>query len=86
MPDNATINDWIELKNMDAGSFQLNSGDNIDIIMNGLITRAKNGYIRGRKRGDFIRLECMEKSPRIIFSDTINIGVTSISRVLPSMR
>lgn len=70
--------DYIEIKNMDLGNFQVNSGANIDILMNGLITRAKNGYIRSKKRGDFIRLECMEISPRIIFSDTNTIGSFTI--------
>lgn len=63
---------------MDLGNFQINSGSNIDILMNGLITRVKNGYIRSKKRGDFIRLECMEISPRIVFSDTMNIGVNTL--------
>lgn len=80
MPDHTPIKkgDWIELKNMDKGFFQINSGNAIDIVMNGLITRAKNGYIRCSKRGDFIRLECMETEPRIIFSDTNTIGNFSI--------
>lgn len=80
MPDHTSIKkgDWIELKNMDLGNFQINSGSNIDILMNGLITRVKNGYIRSKKRGDFIRLECMETSPRIIFSDTNTIGSFTI--------
>lgn len=72
--ENCKVGDWIEIKNMDLGNFQINSGNNIDIIMNGLITRVKNGYIRSKKRGDFIKLECMEISPKIIFSDTNTIG------------
>ena len=74
MDENCKVGDWIEIKNMDVGNFQINSGAYIDILMNGLITRVKNGYIRSKKRGDFIRLECMEVSPRIIFSDTNTIG------------
>jgi hypothetical protein len=76
--ENCKIGDWIEIKNMDLGNFQINSGDNIDILMNGLITRVKNGYIRSKKRGDFIRLECMEITPRIVFSDTNTIGTFTI--------
>lgn len=72
--DQFQVGDWIEIKNMDLGNFQINSGANIDILMNGLITRVKNGYIRSKKRGDFLRLECMETSPRIIFSDTCTSG------------
>ena len=80
MPDHKKIKkgDWIELKNMDKGFFQINSGSKINILMNGLITRAKNGYIRCSKRGDFIRLECMDTEPKIIFSDTCTTGLFSI--------
>lgn len=78
MPNEAKINDWIEIKNIDAGHFQLNTNDKIDIIMNGLITKGKQGYIQGKKPGDFIRLECMGITPRIIFSDTMNIGVNTL--------
>lgn len=78
MDENCKVGDWIELKNMDMGNFQINSGANIDILMNGLITRVKNGYIRSKKRGDFLRLECMETSPRIIFSDTCTSGAFTI--------
>lgn len=78
MDENCKVGDWIEIKNMDLGNFQINSGANIDILMNGLITRVKNGYIRSKKRGDFLRLECMEISPRIIFSDTCTSGAFTI--------
>lgn len=76
MPDSTDIKvgDWIEIKNMDLGNFQLNSGNDIDIVMYGKSTRAKNGYIKSSKMADFVRLECMETSPRIIFSDTQRIG------------
>lgn len=76
--DNVKIGDSIEIKNMDLGNFQVNTGDKIDILMQGVITRAKNGYIRSKKRGDFVRLECMEISPRIIFSDTNTVGTFTI--------
>lgn len=76
--ENCKIGDWIELKNLDLGNFQINTGPNIDIVMNGRITRAKNGYIKSTKRGDFIRLQCMEIEPRIIFSDTNTIGTFTV--------
>lgn len=76
--ENCKLGDWIEIKNMDVGNFQINSGDNIDIVMNGRVTRAKNGYIRSSKRGDFVCLECMETKPRIIFSDTNAIGTFTV--------
>lgn len=78
IPEKCKVGDWIEIKNMGLGNFQINSGDKIDILMNGSVTRNKNGYIRSKKRGDFIRLECMETSPRIIFSDTNTIGTFAI--------
>lgn len=74
MDENCKVGDWIEIKNMDLGNFQLNSGNDIDIVMYGKTTRSKNGYIKSSKMADFVRLECMETSPRIIFSDTQRIG------------
>lgn len=68
------VGDWIEIKNMDLGNFQINSGNDIDIVMYGKTTGAKNGYIKSSKMADFLRLECMETSPRIVFSDTQRIG------------
>lgn len=76
--ENCKIGDWIELKNLGIGNFQINTGSNTDILMNARITRAKNGYIKSTKRGDFVRLQCMEIEPRIIFSDTNTIGTFTV--------
>lgn len=76
--DEFEVGDWIELKNMESGNFRLNSMK-YDIVMKGKISRAKNGYIQSTLRGDFIRLECIEKSEyKIILSDTNTIGTFSI--------
>lgn len=80
MPDNTDIKvgDWIEVKNMDLGNFQINPSSNAQIMLNSYITKEKTGYIRSKKRGDFVRLECMETSPKIIFSNTNTIGTFGI--------
>lgn len=43
--------------------------------MQGKSTKAKKGFIKSIARGDFVRLECLEKSSdRIILSDTNTFG------------
>lgn len=76
--ENCKEGDYFEIKNMGLGNFQINTGDNIDVVMDGRTTRLKNGYVRSKKMGDFLRLECMETSPKIIFSDIQNIGTFTI--------
>lgn len=76
--ENCKEGDYFEIKNMGLGNFQINTGDKIDIIMDGRTTRLKNGYVQSKKMGDFLRLECMETSPKIIFSDIHNIGSFTI--------
>lgn len=72
--DEFEVSDWIEIKNMEFGHFRLNSMK-YDIVMKGKSSRAKNGYIQSTLRGDFIRLECLEKNAnRIILSDTNTVG------------
>lgn len=78
LPDEMELGDWIEIKNMEFGNFRINS-NKADILMNGRTTRAKNGYIQSIKRGDFLRLECLEKSSdRTIITDTNTIGTFSL--------
>lgn len=67
------LGDWIEIKNM-GKAYQLNSGDGIDILINGFPTRSKNGYIRSLKMGDFIKLECLEGSPNVLLAEMCTIG------------
>lgn len=76
--ENCKEGDYFEIKNMGLGNFQINTGDNIDVVMDGRTTRLKNGYVRSKKMGDFLRLECMETYPKIIFSDIQNIGTFTI--------
>lgn len=68
------LGDWIEIKNM-GKAYQLNSGDGIDILINGSPTKAKNGYIISLKIGDFIKLECLEYSPNILLAEMCTIGI-----------
>lgn len=78
LEDNASINDWVEVKNMDLGNFQINTGDNTQIMLNSYMTKEKTGYIKSKKRGDFVRLECMETDPKIIFTNTNTVGTFGI--------
>lgn len=80
MPDNTDIKvgDWIEVKNMDMGNFQINTGENQQIMLNSYITKEKTGYIKSKKRGDFVRLECMDNSSKTIFSNTNTVGTFGI--------
>lgn len=78
LPDEIEVGDWIEIKNMEFGNFRVNSNKS-DIVMNGKTTRTKNGYIQSIKRGDFVRLECLEKSlDRTIVTETNTIGTFTI--------
>jgi hypothetical protein len=63
---------------MEFGNFRLNSMK-YDIMMRNKSTKSKNGYVQCSLRGDFVRLECLEKSPeRIILSDTNRVGTFTI--------
>lgn len=68
------VGQWIELKNMSKLGYQLNSGDNIDLLINGSLTKTKNGYIRSIKMGDFIKLECIEDSNNFLIAEMCTIG------------
>lgn len=68
------VGESIELKNMGKVGYQLNSGDNIDLLINGSLTKTKNGYIRSLKMGDFIKLECLEESPNVLLAEMCTIG------------
>lgn len=68
------IGDWIEIKTIDKGLAKINTGSNVDVIMNGKKTRAINGYLLSSIMGDFLRLECIQISPKIIFTDTMRVG------------
>lgn len=78
LEDNASINDWVEVKNMDLGNFQINPSSNTQIMLNSYITKEKTGYIRSKKRGDFVRLECMDNSSKTIFANTNTVGTFGI--------
>lgn len=78
LKDNASMNDWVEVKNMDLGNFQINPADNTQIMLNSYITKEKTGYIRSKKRGDFVRLECMDVSSKTIFTNTNTVGTFAI--------
>lgn len=78
LEDNASINDWVEVKNMDLGNFQINPSSNTQIMLNSYMTKEKTGYIRSKKRGDFVRLECMDNSSKTIFSNTNTVGTFGI--------
>lgn len=67
------LGDWIEIKNM-GKTYQLNSGDGVDILINGSPTKTKNGYIRSLKLGDFIKLECVDDSSNILLAEMCTIG------------
>lgn len=74
LKDNASMNDWVEVKNMDLGNFQINPANNTQIMLNSYITKEKTGYIRSKKRGDFVRLECMDVSSKTIFTNINTVG------------
>lgn len=78
LEDKASINDWVEVKNMDLGNFQINPSSNTQIMLNSYITKEKTGYIRSKKRGDFVRLECMDNSSKTIFANTNTVGTFGI--------
>lgn len=72
--EDCKLGSWFEVKNLGYGEFRIVTGDKIQFVMYNKKTKEKNGYLKSKDIGDFIRLECMQISPKIIFSDTVRIG------------